>query len=90
MKKSALTPALLVTLLVFALGTLGLTYANVQLIRKARSLQDVANRINNVRVTLDALARDAIAYSQTNRAIDPILVSVGLKPGPTNPAGGGR
>jgi uncharacterized protein HemX len=87
MKKSALTPVLLVVLLVFALGTLGLTYMNVQMIRKARSLQDVANRINNVRVTLDALARDAIAYSQTNRAIDPILISVGLKPGPANSPG---
>ncbi len=87
MKKSALTPALLVVLLVFALGTLGLTYMNVQMIRKARSLQDVANRINNVRATLDALARDAIAYSQTNRAIDPILISVGLKPAPANATG---
>jgi len=82
MKNSSLTPALLGVLLVFTLGTLGLTFLNVQLIRKARSLQDVANQINTVRATLDSLARETIAYSQTNPAIDPILISVGLK----NPA----
>lgn len=90
MKKSALTPALIGIMLVFALGTLGLTYLNVQMIRKARSLQDVANRINNVRATLDALARESIAYSQTNPAIDPILISVGLKSAPATGNPGNR
>lgn len=90
MKNSSLTPALIGIMLAFALGTLGLTYLNVQMIRKARSLQDVANRINTVRATLDALARESIAYSQTNPAIDPILVSVGLKPGPITSGSGNR
>jgi hypothetical protein len=90
MKNSTLTPVLLGILLVFALGTLGLTYLNVQTIREARSLQDVANRINTLRATLDSLAREAIAYSQTNPAIDPILISVGLKNPPASPGSGNR
>jgi len=90
MKNSSLTPALLGVLLVFTLGTLGLTFLNVQLIRKARSLQDVANQINTVRATLDSLARETIAYSQTNPAIDPILISVGLKNPAANTGTGNR
>jgi len=79
MKKSPLTPALIGVLLVFAIAVLILTYLNIQAMRKGRALQAVAANINATRLVMDSLAKDAIAYSQTNRAIDPILISVGLK-----------
>jgi hypothetical protein len=83
MKKSPLIPALIGILLVCALATLWLAYVNIQMSRKGRALQGWMNHINTTRLTLDALAKETIAYSQTNRAMDPILISVGLKPGQT-------
>ena len=83
MKKSPLTPALIGVLLVFAIAALVLTYVNIQSARKGRALQGMAANINNTRLIMDALAKEALAYSATNRAIDPILISVGLKQGQT-------
>jgi len=40
--------------------------------------------INNNRATINALANDVMEYSKKNQAIDPILESVGLKPGKSN------
>ena len=86
MKKSPLTPALIGVLLVFAIAALVLTWFNIQATRKGRQLQAVAAQINGTRMVMDALAKEAIAYSQTNRAIDPILISLNLKPGQPAPA----
>lgn len=80
MKKSPMIPALIGVLLVCAVAALSLTYVNIQLSRKRTSLQATFERINLARQTMDALAKETIAYSQTNRAMDPILISVGLKP----------
>jgi hypothetical protein len=81
MKKSPLTPALIGVLLVFAIAALLLTYLNIQTSRKLRGLQITAANINNTRLVMDSLAKDAIEYSKTHPAIDPILTSVGLKEG---------
>jgi hypothetical protein len=79
MKKSPLTPALIGVLLVFALAALLLTYLNIQESRKGRALQAMAANINNTRLVMDALAKETIEYGKTHPAMDPILVSVGLK-----------
>ena len=81
MKKSPLTPALIGVLLVFAIAALLLSYLNIKTARKVRTLQAIAANINNTRLIMDALAKDAIEYSKTHPAIDPVLVSVGLKQG---------
>jgi hypothetical protein len=47
-------------------------------------LQVQATMINNNRATINALANDVMEYSKKNQAIDPILESVGLKPGKSN------
>lgn len=58
--------------------------------REARALSGQVANINLFRNTLQALANDCLAYSQTNPAINPILESVGLKPrgGASAPPGG--
>jgi hypothetical protein len=81
MKKSPLTPALIGVLLVFAIAALLLTYLNIQTSRKVRAMQAMALNINNTRLIMDSLAKEAIEYSKTHPAIDPILISVGLKQG---------
>lgn len=86
MNKNPVIPALITVLLVSALATLALTYFNIQYSRKGRSLQFQAAGINNTRLVMDALAKDALIYSQTNRAIDPILISLGIKQGPASSA----
>jgi hypothetical protein len=85
MNKNPVIPALIGVLLVSAVAALLLAYFNIQYSRKGRSLQFQAAGINNTRLVMDALAKDALAYSQTNRAIDPILVSLGIKQGAAAP-----
>ncbi|HPY30981.1 MAG TPA: hypothetical protein PLT00_11910 [Verrucomicrobiota bacterium] len=90
MNKNLAIPILITVLLVSALSALALTYFNIQYSRKGRSLQFQAAAMNNTRMVLDSLAKDTLIYSQTNRAIDPILISLGLKssnaPAATRPA----
>lgn len=81
MNKSPLNSVLIGVLLLSAVSVLALTYLNIQATRKARAMQAVTANINNTRLIMDALAKEAVAYGQTNRAIDPILISVGLKEG---------
>ncbi|MCX8090895.1 MAG: hypothetical protein N3I86_08180 [Verrucomicrobiae bacterium] len=52
----------------------------IMVTREARTLSGQVANINLVRNTLQALANDCLAYSQTNPAINPILESVGIKP----------
>lgn len=62
----------------------------IMVTREARTLSGQVANINLFRNTLQALANDCLAYSQTNPAINPILESVGLKPrsGAGSPSGG--
>jgi hypothetical protein len=83
MKKSPLTPALIGVLLVFAIVALVLTYLNIQTSRKVRAMRVMADNINATRMVMDSLAKETIEYSKTHPAIDPILISVGLKQGQT-------
>lgn len=50
-----------------------------------RGLQAQAARIENSRNLLRAIAAESLEYSKRNPAIDPILQSVGLKPGAATP-----
>jgi hypothetical protein len=86
MKKSSLIPAMTGVLLVLTVFLAVATYASIHFSRKSRRMQSQVAIMNNTRLFLDALAREAVAYSQTNHAIDPILISVKLKPGQAAPA----
>lgn len=86
MKKNSLIPALSGLLLVMTVFLAVATYASIQFSRKSRRMQSEVGIMNNTRLILDALAKEAVVYSQSNHAIDPILISVGLKPGQAAPA----
>jgi predicted PurR-regulated permease PerM len=64
----------------------------IMVTREARTISSQMANINLFRNTLQALANDCLAYSQTNPAINPILESVGLKPrsGATGSNPGGK
>jgi hypothetical protein len=85
MKNSPLISILLAVLALSALCSVVLCWVYIQNSREFRSLQGQANYINSInnrRAGLTALINDALDYSKTNRAIDPILESVGAKPKP--------
>jgi hypothetical protein len=86
MKKDSLIPALNGVLLVLAVFLALATYANTQYSRKSRRMQGEMANMQNTRVILDAIAKEALAYSQTNHAIDPVLISIRLKEGPATAA----
>jgi hypothetical protein len=68
-------------LTVSALLSVGLCWSFIANARELRSLQAQATQINNSRAMVQALANETLEYSKTHPAIDPILESVGLKPG---------
>lgn len=84
MKKNPLIPALIGVLAVLTLFGAWATWQTYIFSKKSRALQAQAANINNTRLVMDALAKETIEYSKKNPAIDPILISIGLKP---NPAG---
>ena len=86
MKNNPLTTVLLGALTVSALLSVGFCWRYVSNTRELRGLQTQANMINNNRTMINALATDVAEYSKKNPAIDPILESVGLKPGKSAPA----
>lgn len=49
--------------------------------RHIRKLQPQLVNIQNNRAIVNSLANDAMEYSKRNPSIDPILQSVGVKPG---------
>ncbi len=81
MKNNPLTTVLLGVLTISALLSVGLCWRYVSNTRELRTLQTQAAIINNNRATINALANDTMEYSKKHPAIDPILESVGLKPG---------
>jgi hypothetical protein len=86
MKNSPLATILLGVLTLSALASVVLCWLYISNTRELRSLQGQANIINNNRTVMTALANDTMEYSKKNPAIDPILESVGLKPGKAAPA----
>jgi len=85
MKNNPMTTVLLGVLTVSALLSVGLCWLYISNTRELRGLQVQAAMINNKRAAINALANDVAEYSKKNPAIDPILESVGLKPGKSAP-----
>ena len=85
MKNSPLTTILLGVLTLSALASVVLCWLYISNTRELRTLQTNAAAINNKRAVINALANDTVEYSKTHPAIDPILESMGLKPGKSAP-----
>ena len=85
MKNSPLTTILLGVLTLSALASVLLCWLYISNTRELRSLQTQAAMINNNRALINALAADSVEYSKTHPGIEPILESVGLKPGKAAP-----
>jgi hypothetical protein len=73
MKNSPLTTILLAALALSAVASLVLCWLYIGNTRELRSMQETVGRINYFRQLSSALAGDAIEYSKTHPAIDPIL-----------------
>jgi hypothetical protein len=86
MKNNPLTTILLGVLTVSALLSVGFCWRYVSNTRELRALQTQASMINNNRTMINSLANETVEYSKKNPAVDPILESVGLKPGKSAPA----
>jgi hypothetical protein len=87
MKNNQLTTILLGLLTLSALASMVLCWLYIANSRELRGIQAQIAAINNRNVGVNALINEALEYSKKNPAIDPLLVSVGLKPGkaaPTN------
>jgi hypothetical protein len=87
MKNNQLTTILLGLLSLSALASVVLCWLYISNTRELRGFQTQVAAINNNSAVMRALANDAIEYSKRNPAIDPLLVSAGLKSGkaaPTN------
>jgi hypothetical protein len=85
MKNNPLTTILLGVLTISALLSVGLCWRYISNTRELHALQTQATIINNNRAVINALANDTVEYSKKNPAIEPILESVGLKPGKSAP-----
>jgi hypothetical protein len=84
MKNNPLVTILLGLLTLSVLSSVVFCWLYISNTRELRSLQSQASIINNNRAVINALANDTVEYSKKNKEIDPILQSVGLKPGNTN------
>ena len=90
MKNNPLTTVLLGVLTISALLSVWLCWRYISTTRELHSLQTQASIINNNRTVINALANDTVVYSKKNPAIEPILESVGLKPGKSAPTATGK
>ena len=86
MKNNALVTILLGLLLVSAFASLICFWGWQSNERERRNFMNAMNEINFRRNLISAVANDAMEYSKRHPEIDPILVSVGLKPGSNTPA----
>ena len=86
MKNNQLTTILLGLLTLSALASVVLCWLYISNTRQLRGIQAQVAAINNRNVAVQSLANEAMEYSKRNPAIDPLLVSVGLKPGKAAPA----
>jgi hypothetical protein len=85
MKNNPMTTVLLGVLALSALASVVLCLLFTSNTRQRNLLQSQATAVMNKRTVLNALANDVVKYSEQNRDIDPILQSVGLKPGKATP-----
>ena len=90
MKNSPLTTILLGVLTLSALASVLLCWLYISNTRQLRTLQTQAAMINNNRTIINALVADTLEYSKTHPAINPVLESVGINTGKTNPAAGSK
>ncbi|MGO8931505.1 MAG: hypothetical protein ACLQU3_32020 [Limisphaerales bacterium] len=86
MKNNPMTTVLLGVLTLSALASVVLCLLFTTNTRQKNLLQSQATAIINKRTIINALVNDVVEYSKKNQAIDPILDSVGLKPGKSTPA----
>lgn len=86
MKPSPLPKILLAILAVLAVLSAFYCYSAIKNGRELRDLQTKVALINQRQGVLNALAMDLLEYSKKNAAINPLLESMGIIPGKTNPA----
>ena len=85
--KSNGTPTILNWALAIAVIGVGIGAMNNFLkTREARSLQSKIANFQNNQAIMNNLIADTMQYSQRNPAIDPILETIGAKPGKNAPA----
>lgn len=84
MNKTPLVTVLLGLLTLSVLASVVLCWLYISNTRELRSLQSQAGIIGNNRAVVNAMANDVMEYAKKHPDIDPILVSVGLKPGSSN------
>jgi hypothetical protein len=82
MKNSPLAPLLAGVLLLIGLMTALITVRYYFSLKEFQKLQIEYARITNKRNAVQALANEAVEYSKSNPAIDPILFEFDLKPKP--------
>jgi hypothetical protein len=85
MKNTPLTTILLGVLTISVVLSVVFCWLYISNTRELRSLQTQASFINNNRTIINALANDTLEYSKTHPAIEPVLVSLGFKPGKASP-----
>jgi Tfp pilus assembly protein PilX len=81
MKNNPMTTVLLGVLTLSALASVVLCLLFTTNTRQRNLLQSQATSIMNKRTIVNALVNDAVEYSKKNQAINPLLESVGFKPG---------
>lgn len=86
MKNSAFTTVLLVALAVLSIWSAISCVKFISRSRELRRLQAEVGAINQRQTGINLLVNDIIEYSKKDPAIDPILESIGAKPGRTNGA----
>src|SRR4051794_11435805 len=84
MKKSPLPTVLMAILAISVLMSLYLCYTCVTNASELSQLQNQAAMVNNNRAIMNAVATDAVEYSKTHPAIDPLLEEAKLK-APSHP-----
>ena len=90
MKNSPLTTILIIALTISALLSVGFCWFFMIKARELRASRVQATQVytglNNNRAMVQSLVNETLEYSKTHPAIDPVLESVGLKPGKSAPA----
>ena|ERR1043165_5473672 len=86
MKNSPLAPLLVAVLLVIGAGTVLCTLRYYFALKELQRLQIDYSKMTARRNMVQALANEAVEYSKTNPAIDPILFEFDLKPKPAGSA----
>lgn len=80
MKNSPLNAIVLAAVVVSSLWSVWLCYSVISRTRELRQLQARFAGFNHNQQLLTALANEAVEYSKTNHAIEPLLESIGIKP----------